>query len=88
VVDRDEPERLARAAARFKLRHVCHGRRGRFADGGASVFAECLDQLRDYLPDAVVEVLTPDFNGDTTSLDIVVGRTPDIFNHNLETVNV
>src|SRR5207302_3835733 len=56
------------------------------ADGGASVFAECIRQLRRHLPTAVIEVLTPDFNGDTACIDIVLGARPDIFNHNLETV--
>jgi lipoic acid synthetase len=56
------------------------------ADGGASLFAACIYQLRKYLRDAVIEVLTPDFNGDTDSLDIVLAARPDIFNHNLETV--
>jgi lipoic acid synthetase len=88
LVDQDEPERLARAAAVLKLRHVVVTAVARddLADGGASVFAECIQQLRDYLPGAVVEVLTPDFNGDTASLDVVLAAHPDIFNHNLETV--
>ena len=88
VVDWEEPERLARAASELQLRHVVVTAVARddLADGGASVFAACIRQLRQHLPTAVVEVLTPDFNGDTSSIDVVLQARPDIFNHNLETV--
>jgi lipoyl synthase len=88
AVDWEEPERLARAAADLALRHVVvtSVARDDLADGGASVFAECIRHLRTHLPAAVVEVLTPDFNGDSASIDIVLQACPDIFNHNLETV--
>ena len=56
------------------------------ADGGASYFAACIRELRRYAPAAIVEVLTPDFNGDTSSLDAVLEAQPDIYNHNIETV--
>jgi lipoic acid synthetase len=88
AVDYDEPERLARAAAALSLRHVVVTAVARddLEDGGAAIFAECIVQLRRHLPSAVIEVLTSDFNGDMASLDIVLAARPDIFNHNLETV--
>jgi len=55
-------------------------------DGGASYFAACIKELRKHLPSAVVEVLTPDFNGDMASLNTVLEAVPDIYNHNIETV--
>lgn len=88
VVDYDEPARLARAAAALKLRHVVVTAVARddLADGGAAIFAECIRELRAQAPGAVVEVLTSDFNGDTQSIDTVLAARPDIFNHNIETV--
>jgi lipoic acid synthetase len=83
-----EPERLARAAAALDLRHVVitSVARDDLADGGASYFASCIRALRSQVPAAIVEVLTPDFNGNTVALDIVLGAQPDIYNHNIETV--
>jgi lipoic acid synthetase len=88
TVDLDEPERLARAARELHLKHVVitSVARDDLPDGGASVFAECIRQLRSHLPSAVVEVLTPDYQGDTASMDTVLGAGPDIYNHNMETV--
>jgi len=88
VVDKEEPRRLARAAAQLELRHVVVTAVARddLADGGASVFADCIHELRKEVPSAVIEVLTSDFSGDTRSIDVVLHARPDIFNHNLETV--
>src|SRR6185437_707297 len=84
AVDWSEPLRLARAAAQLALRHVVvtSVARDDLSDGGAGVFAECVRQLRIHLPSAVVEVLTPDYNGDTAAIDVVLNAQPDIFNHN------
>src|SRR5258708_18389352 len=88
-IDPTEPERLARAAADLQLRHVVitSVARDDLADGGASVFAACIQALRRRLPETLIEVLTPDFNGDTASLDIVLQAQPDIYNPNIETFN-
>ena len=88
AIDGEEPARLARAAAELALRHVVvtSVARDDLTDGGAGVFAECIRELRQHLPRAVIEVLTPDFKGDTACIDIVLRACPDIFNHNLETV--
>lgn len=88
IVDWAEPERLAKAAAALQLKHVVitSVARDDLQDGGSSVFAACITELRKHLPTAVVEVLTPDYNGDKASLDTIVKAEPDIFNHNIETV--
>ena len=88
AVDPHEPERLARAAAELGLRHVVvtAGARDDLADGGAAHFAACIRELRRHLPAAAIEVLTSDFNGSPASLDAVLNAQPDIFNHNIETV--
>ena len=86
--DPGEPARVARAARELGLRHVVltSVTRDDLPDGGASVFAAAIRALRSELPDATVEVLTPDFRGSEDALGVVVEAGPDVFNHNLETV--
>lgn len=87
-VDPTEPSRVAEAAARLNLRHVVitSVTRDDLPDGGAAQFADCITQVRDALPQATIEVLTPDLRGDLQALELVLARTPDVFNHNVETV--
>jgi lipoic acid synthetase len=84
----DEPEAVAEAAARLGLRHVVitSVTRDDLADGGAEHFARTIRAVRGRLPQAAVEVLTPDFQGRTEAIDTVLAARPDIFNHNVETV--
>ncbi|MBE3580602.1 MAG: lipoyl synthase [Thermoanaerobacteraceae bacterium] len=87
-VDPDEPRRVAVAAARLGLRHVVvtSVTRDDLPDGGAGQFAATIGALRDQLPQAIIEVLTPDFKGERASIARVVEARPHIFNHNVETV--
>jgi lipoyl synthase len=88
AVELDEPERLAEAAVRLGLKHVVitSVTRDDLPDGGASHFAACIAAVRRRMPQAAVEVLTPDFLGDTAAIDVVIAARPEVFNHNLETV--
>jgi lipoic acid synthetase len=84
----DEPRGVAEAAASMGLRHVVvtSVTRDDLPDGGAEQFAETIRELREALPDAAVEVLTPDFRGNMEAVRTVVDARPDYFNHNVETV--
>jgi lipoic acid synthetase len=84
----DEPEAVAEAAARLHLRHVVitSVTRDDLPDGGAGHFARTIRAVRERLPAAAIEVLTPDFRGDTAAIDAVLDARPHIFNHNVETV--
>jgi lipoic acid synthetase len=88
ALEADEPTRVAEAIRRMKLKHVVITAVARddLSDGGASHFAETIRAIRELDPDIVIEVLTPDFNGKENSLQLVLQAQPDIFNHNLETV--
>lgn len=88
-VDADEPERVAEAAEKMQLRYVIitSVTRDDLPDGGASHFAETILAVRRRLSYAKIEVLTPDFKGDEDALKIVLDARPDVFNHNIETVN-
>jgi lipoyl synthase len=86
--DEDEPRRVALAIARLGLEHVVvtSVARDDLPDGGASVFAATIRELRAGCPGMGVEVLIPDFNGQDAPLATVMDAGPDILNHNLETV--
>jgi len=87
-VSADEPARVAQAAAELELRHVVvtSVTRDDLPDGGAGQFARTVMAVRAALPDATVEVLTPDFRGSDDAVRIVVESGPDVFGHNVETV--
>src|SRR5260370_9809799 len=88
ALDVDEPDRVAEAIRRMKLKHVVITAVARddLADGGANHFARTIRAIRELDLEIVVEVLTPDFNGKESSLVMVLEAQPDIFNHNVETV--
>jgi lipoic acid synthetase len=84
-----EPLRLAHAAAQMELRHVVVTSvdRDDLPDKGAGHYAATIRTLKTKLPDASIEVLTPDFLGyEEEALAIVLGARPNVFNHNIETV--
>jgi lipoyl synthase len=83
-----EPDSVARAASQMRLRHVVvtSVTRDDLPDGGASHFARTIHALRRELPEAAVEVLTPDFRGNLASVTTVTEARPDFYNHNVETV--
>lgn len=86
--DPAEPGEVAAAARALQLKHVVltSVTRDDLPDGGAGHFAATLRALRQALPDAVLEVLTPDFSGDLDCVDRVLDAGVDVFNHNVETV--
>ncbi|MBF0147260.1 MAG: lipoyl synthase [Magnetococcales bacterium] len=88
-VDLEEPNRLAHAATLLGLKHVVitSVNRDDLDDGGAFQFAACVEALRTATTPPTVEVLTPDFQGNLSSLDRVLDARPDVFNLNIETVS-
>ncbi|MGH2999853.1 MAG: lipoyl synthase, partial [Gaiellaceae bacterium] len=84
-----EPLRVAQAAAQMELKHVVVTSvdRDDLRDRGAAHYAATIRALKAKLPDATVEVLTPDFLGaEEEALATVLTARPDVFNHNIETV--
>ena len=84
-----EPLRLAHAASQMELKHVVVTSvdRDDVPDRGAGHYAATIRALKARLPQASVEVLTPDFLGvEEQALAVVIGARPDVFNHNIETV--
>ncbi len=87
-LDPSEPANVARMAASMKLRYVVitSVNRDDLEDGGSHHFAETVREVRRALPEARVEVLTPDFCGDLEAVARVLDAGPHVFNHNMETV--
>ncbi len=87
-LDLGEPARVAEAVAKMNLRHcvITSVTRDELADGGAAVWAATIRAIRNRNPGTAIEVLTPDFKGNLDLIDIVLEAGPDIFNHNVETV--
>jgi lipoic acid synthetase len=84
-----EPLRLANTAAQMGLTHVVVTSvdRDDLPDRGAGHYAATIRALRRKVPEASVEVLTPDFLGhEEEALRVVLSERPQVFNHNIETV--
>ena len=87
-VDYDEPRRVAQAVAAMGLRYavVTSVNRDDRKDGGAELFRLVIRAIRERVPGCKVEVLVPDFQGRHEAMDIVLDASPEVLNHNLETV--
>jgi len=88
ALDPSEPERLGEAVQRLGLSHVVitSVNRDDLADGGASQFVACIDQVRRRSPLTTIELLIPDFCGNWQALAAVMEGAPEVLNHNIETV--
>ncbi len=87
-LDTDEPAHVAEMARALGLRYVVitSVNRDDLEDGGSAHFARTVREVRAALPEARVEVLTPDFRGDREAVARVLDAGPHVFNHNIETV--
>lgn len=86
--DDDEPRRLARAVAELALRHavITAVARDDLPDEGAGHFAECVRGIHARSSQTTVEVLPADFHARTDCIATVCEAVPEIYNHNIETV--
>lgn len=87
-LDRQEPEKVARAIEALQLKHavITSVNRDELEDGGAEIFAEVIRLTKQYVPGCGTEVLIPDFKGVWWALQRVMDQHPSILNHNIETV--
>lgn len=87
-MDWDEPRRVAEAVETLGLRYavVTSVNRDDQKDGGAGIFAEVIRLIKERVPGCKVEVLVPDFQGSHPAMKIVMDASPDVLNHNTETV--
>lgn len=87
-LDKNEPKNIAKAVQELGLKYVVitSVTRDDLLDGGAEHFSNCINQIREKNYSSKIEILTPDFKGNKNSLDIIIKSSPDVFNHNIETV--
>lgn len=87
-LDLEEPARVGEAVARMGIAHavVTSVNRDELPDGGASIFAATIREIRRQSPGTTVEVLIPDFQGSPEALDAVLDARPEVLSHNVETV--
>lgn len=86
-LDMDEPNRIVEAVRRMGLKYLVltSVTRDDLKDGGAIIFAKCIEEIRKHLPEVQVEVLIPDFRGNKEALKTVIDAKPVVLNHNMET---
>ena len=86
--DADEPQRLAYSVKELGIKYIVITSvdRDDLKDGGANHWAECIKAIQSKVPQSKIEVLIPDFKGDTSLVDIVLAAKPDVVAHNIETV--
>lgn len=87
-LDLDEPEKVSYAISKMGLDYVVLTSvdRDDLADEGSGHFAATVANIKKLAPDLIVEVLTPDFRGNTEFIAKIVDSQPDVFAHNVETV--
>lgn len=88
ALDNDEPTKIAESISLMKLNHcvITSVDRDDLEDKGANHWKRTIEQIRAKNPKTTIEILTPDFDGREDLLDIVLSAKPDVFSHNIETV--
>ncbi len=88
AINPQEPENIAKCAKKLNLKHIVITMvtRDDLEDQGSSHMANVLNKVQELNPLATTEVLTSDFSGNFSFLDIVLKQRPTVFNHNLETI--
>ena len=87
-IDNDEPEKVGYAIAQMELDYVVLTSvdRDDLPDEGSSHFARTVETIKKNRPEMLVEVLTPDFKGRQEFIKKIIDARPDVFAHNVETV--
>ena len=88
ALDLDEPRKVAEAVSQMNLDYLVLTSvdRDDLPDEGSRHFAKTVQLLKEMDPDLIVEVLTPDFKGNQEFISYIVDAAPDVFAHNVETV--
>ncbi|MBN2423101.1 lipoyl synthase [Candidatus Woesearchaeota archaeon] len=89
-LDEEEPKKLAETVKKLNLKYavITSVTRDDLDDGGASVFVECVAEIRKLTPNCRIEILIPDFRFNENSLNLVINSKPFVINHNIEVVEL
>ncbi len=87
-LDHDEPRQVAESAALMKLKYVVITMvdRDDLPDGGAAHVAKVIREVRTQNPGIVIELLAGDFRGSDEALKTILAERPDVYAHNIETI--
>jgi lipoic acid synthetase len=87
-INENEPRDIAESVKTLGLKYVVvtSVTRDDLPDGGAHVFSQTIQEIRQLNPEVHIEVLIPDFKADGTALQSIVDSAPDVINHNIEVV--
>lgn len=87
-IDTFEPEKVAYSISQMDLKYVVITSvdRDDLPDQGSEHFAKTVRTIKKLSPQLIVEILTPDFRGERSLIDHLVKSKPDVFAHNIETV--
>ncbi|GIL18261.1 MAG: lipoyl synthase [Oligoflexia bacterium] len=88
VLDPNEPEKVAYSISQMDLEYVVITSvdRDDLPDQGSGHFARTVRTIKRLAPEVIVEILTPDFRGERDLVDLITEAKPDVFAHNIETV--
>ena len=88
AVDILEPKKVAEAVNLMKIKHavITSVDRDDLADGGASIWAETINEIRKQNPKTTIESLIPDFKGKKEDIQQIINVAPEVVSHNMETV--
>jgi lipoic acid synthetase len=86
--DPAEPKRVAESVSLMKLKHcvITSVDRDDMPDKGAKHWADTIAEIRNQNPNTIIEILVPDFDANKEWIDIVLESQPDVYGHNMETV--
>ena len=86
--DPNEPKRVAESVSLMKLKHcvITSVDRDDMSDKGAKHWADTITEIRNQNPNTIIEILVPDFDANKEWIDIVLESKPDVYGHNMETV--
>ena len=88
AVDVLEPKKVARSVKLMRIKHavITSVDRDDLKDGGASIWIETINEIRNENPTITMETLIPDFKGRLTDIQPIIDVAPEVVSHNMETV--
>jgi len=87
-VDINEPKNIANSVKIMKVKHavITSVDRDDLTDGGSTIWAETVKEIRKINPETTIETLIPDFKGKKEDIQKIIDVVPEVVSHNMETV--
>ncbi|MGB9600503.1 MAG: lipoyl synthase [Myxococcota bacterium] len=87
-IDTEEATRVCEAVLSLGIKYavITSVTRDDLPFGGAEIYRDVVNRLKEKVPEIKIELLIPDFNGDERAFEIISTLNIDVLNHNMETV--